>query len=765
MLSPSPYKSRKISEVQVEGNTVLCRSEAGTHRLIVVTENIIRVTYTEKDSFSDVVKPGVILPQAAPGPEVTKFSCKENDSEIALCTAKITLKINRETASYSYFDCNGKLLLSERERDSKILDEFQSYILSENDEIETERIQTADGIKEFVREAVRVPGEKLYHTFLHLNFTEGEALYGLGQNDDGILNLRGQKLYLHQANMKIAVPVLVSTKGYGLLYDSYSTMIFSDNGSGSYLYSEADKEMDFYFMAGKPDEIVSSYRVLTGKATMLPKWAYGFVQSQERYETADEIIGLAKEYRRRGIGLDCLVLDWMSWPDGMWGQKSFDEKRFPDPQKMTDDLHNLNVHFMLSIWPNMCKECDNNAEMKKENCLLPASDLYNPLKEKARKTYWNQVKRGLFSKGVDAFWCDSSEPITVEWVHRNKPEESATYYEYVKALSDVLPADYTNSYPLFHARSIYEGQRGETSSKRVCNLTRSAYTGQQRYGTIMWSGDIAASWNTFKKQIPGALNFSASGIPYWTVDAGAFFVKKGDFWYWNGDFKNPAEDKGYAELYVRMYQWAAFLPMMRSHGTDVRRELWAFEGEDNRFYEALVKANELRYKLMPYIYSTASKVWKDDASFIKMLSFQYPDDTKVHSIADQYFFGDSLMVCPVTEPLYYGPGNAEVHTSSLTRKVYLPEGDDWYDFYSGTFYKGGQWILADAPIDRIPVFVRDGSLIPVNKEKTDHANAQSAIEFIKFSSGKPAEFQLYEDSGDGYDYESGSYTISLHTSL
>lgn len=759
MLSPAPFKSHKITKAEQTGNSLIMYSDTGLLRLIPVTDKIIRITYTEKDSFSDEDKPGVILPEAKPSEARTvSWDYSESEACITLSTPELIVDINRITGTVKYYNHNHSLLLAEREKESRILDEFQAYILSSEMEVTTERIQTADGVKELVKEAARKPLKKLYHSFLHLDWQDDEALYGLGQNSDGILNLRGQRLYLHQANMKICIPLLVSTKGYGILTDTYSPMIFSDDSNGSYIYSEAVNEMDFYFIKGTPDEVVNGYRTLTGKAAMLPKWAFGFIQSQERYETQDEIVNMAAEYRKRGLGLDCLVLDWLSWPDGMWGQKSFDPKRFPDPRKMTDELHDMNVHFMISIWPNMCKESENNKEMSEADGLLPASDLYNPLKEEARKVYWNQLNRAIFSKGVDAFWCDSSEPITVEWVHRKQPEASASYYEYVKQLEDHIPADYTNAYPLFHARTIYEGQRSTETKKRVCNLTRCAYTGQQRYGTIMWSGDISASWTVFKKQIAGALNFSASGFPYWTVDVGGFFIKKGDCWYWNGDFDGTNKDKGYLELYTRMYQWAAFLPVMRCHGTDCKRELWAFENEDMRFYNALVKANELRYKLMPYIYSMAAGVYFENKSIIRMLGFEYPDDVTCHNIDDQYFFGDSLMICPVTFPIYYAPGNTPLNNEA-TRKVYLPAGDNWYDFYSHVRYEGGQWITVDAQINHIPVFVKEGSIIPTNIEKTTYANAPAEIEWLIFP-GKDAEFKLYEDSGDGYGYETGDYMLT-----
>ena len=307
------------------------------------------------------------------------------------------------------------MLLKEREKDSKVIEQFQSYRLDSEETSQVKRVETPDGVKEIVMDAARVPDDLLYHTRMYLEWQENEALYGLGQQEEGILNLRGQTVYVHQANRKIAVPMLLSSLGYGILMDTYSPMIFNDTVSGSYLYTEADDELDFYFIAGdNMNDIVKEYRKLTGKAAMLPKWAFGYMQSQERYETEEEVLRVANEYRERGIGLDCIVLDWCSWEDGKWGQKTFDASRFPNPKAMIDKLHEQNVHFMLSIWPVMNKSTENYAEMKEAGTLLPASDIYNALDENARKLYWEQVKRGLLGAGIDAWWCDSSEPITVE---------------------------------------------------------------------------------------------------------------------------------------------------------------------------------------------------------------------------------------------------------------------------------------------------------------------------------------------------------------
>lgn len=673
----------------------------------------------------------------------------------------MTIAIDRNSASYTYYNKDNRILLRERARDSKVLEEFQSYRLDEEETSHVTQVETPDGVKEIVTDAARVPDEKLYHTRIYFDWQEEEALYGLGQQEEGMLNLRGQTVYVHQANRKIAVPMLLSTMGYGILMDTYSPMIFNDTISGSYLYTEADDELDYYFIAGNNmNEIVKDYRKLTGKASMLPKWAFGYIQSQERYETQEEVLEMAKEHREREIGLDCLVMDWCTWEDGMWGQKTFDASRFPNPKEMIDKLHSQDIHFMLSIWPVMNKQTDNYKEMKEAGTLLPASEIYNALEEKGRNLYWEQVKRGLFCHGIDAWWCDSSEPLTVEWTHMERMEPAVMYSEYCRELQNHLPARATNAFPYYHAKTLYEGQRQETEKKRVCNLTRSAYTGQQRFGTILWSGDTAAKWATLRDQIACGLNFVATGLPYWTTDIGAFFVKKSTFWYWDGDYDDTTEDAGYLELFTRWYQWGAFLPIFRGHGTDCRRELWKYTGEDKLFYNAMMKVNRLRYQLMPYIYSQAGKVWLKDESMMKMLAFDFVEDKEVWDISDEYLFGDSFLVCPVTEPMYFEAGNRKLSNRSYTRKVYLPKGCGWYDYWTNKYYEGGQWIVADAPIDKIPLFVREGSIIPVTEPST-HVAVKDKISWLVYA-GKDCQYELYEDEGDGYGYEKGEYSFTKY---
>lgn len=756
MLSVIKRPERGIADFRRADNALVINTLHGMIKIEPKSSEIIRVVYTLKDTFSNHKKPGIIINEA-----YNEWSCDETDNEVILRTDKLQVIINKKTASIKYCDKDGKLLLKERDYESKNLEEYDFYKTVIDEGTRIEKIVTPDGVKEVVKEAGKVFDRKLYRTRLYLDWQDNEALYGLGQHEEGCLNLRGTTVYLHQANMKISIPMLVSSLGYGLLVDTYSPMIFNDTGFGSYLYTEADEEMDYYFIyGGNMDGVIKGYRYLTGKASMLPKWAYGFIQSQERYETAQEMMDLVKDYRERGIGLDCIVLDWQSWEGDLWGQKTMDKKRFGEPSEMMDKLHKQNVNLMISVWPNMSEECSDYKEFKERNLLLPGSSIYNPLMEEGRKLYWKQAFEGLFSHGIDAWWCDSSEPFTPEWNHLGKPEPSTMYHEFFETASKSLPAQLTNSFCLYHARTMYEGQRSITDKKRVVNLTRSGYTGQQRYGAILWSGDISASWQTLKRQIPAGLNLCASGYPYWTLDIGAFFVKKGIQWFWNGDYEKGYDDLGYRELFTRWFQYGCFLPLFRSHGTDFRRELKYFGEPGDMFYDALIKINHTRYELIPYIYSLAGRVWKDDYTIIRMLAFDFASDEKAREIDDQYLFGDCLMVCPVTKPMYYDVDSRPVNDTSKTRKVYLPKGENWYDFWTNEYYEGGQTIDAYAPIDRIPVFVKSGSILPMTCFMNYVDEIPDAPIELRVYPGKDARFELYEDEGNGYGYESGYYAIT-----
>lgn len=756
MLEVNKRPDRRITSVEKTDKFLILKTNHGMLKIEPKTSRIIRVLYTLRDSFSKEEKPGVIY-----GVKFTDWSYDQSDDEITITTKKIKMVVSKESSSISYYNHRDELILAEREYESKNLEEFDSFRIMNEESVEVECIQTPDGIKEVIKDAKMEFDRKLYRTRLHLNFDEDEAIYGLGQHEEGYLNLRGTTIYLNQANLKIAIPFIVSSKGYGILADTYSTSVFNDTNYGSYIYTEADYEMDYYFMYGQDiDGVISCYRKLTGKATMLPKWAFGFVQSQERYETAEEIESIVKEYRSREIGLDCIVLDWHSWPGELWGQKSFDKKNFPNPSSMIKKLHDNNVNFMISIWPNMNAESENYKEFKKNKLLLPASNIYNALDRDGRELFWKQAYEGIFKHGVDAWWCDSTEPFTPEWNQNQKPEASKMYNDFFETCSKYMPAEYTNSYGLMHAIGMYENQRATNDEKRVVNLTRSGYTGQQRYGSILWSGDISANWDTLKKQIAAGLNLCVSGIPYWTLDIGGFFVKKGIQWFWNGDYEKGYDDLAYRELFVRWFQFGCFLPVFRSHGTDIRRELWNFEEDGNIFYDTLIKFNRLRYELMPYIYSMAGKVWKDDYTIIRLLAFDFPNDKKARELDNQYMFGDSIMVCPVTEPMYYDVGSKPIYDVDKTREVYLPIGSGWYDYWTGEFYAGGQTINVDAGLNKIPLFIKEGSIIPTSKAVQHvNQNPRAPLE-VHIYPGKDAEFVLYEDEGNGYKYEDGEYSIT-----
>ncbi len=756
MLQVSKRRSREITQVYCEGNALFLRAEAGVIRVMPQTEKMFRVSYTEKGNFPE--SQGEELQKCQ---EFSAWDFDEDQESIYIDTGYLHVTVCKSTGSIDYRKQDGTFLLAERNQESKNTEAFDSYKTVINENAQIEEIHTADGIKSSMKTADRVFDRTLYHTRLFLDFSPNERLYGLGQAEEGCLNLRGTMQYLHQANLKIAIPFLLSDKGYGIFLSTQSPAIFNDTQYGSYLYTEADEYLDYYFMAGDClDEVIGSFRQLTGKAAMLPKWAFGYIQSQERYESEEELLETARTFRSRGIGLDVLVLDWLSWKDNLWGQKTFDDERFSDPLGMINSLHEMDVHFMMSIWPNMAPQSDNYKEFKQKGLLLPGSQIYDAFSEKGRRLYWNQIRQGLFCHGVDAWWCDSCEPITPEWGRKMKPEAGQMYYDFVKEAGNFMPIRLANAYGLYHAKAIYEGQRDCTEDKRVINLIRSSYAGCQKYGTISWSGDIYADWDTLKKQIVAGLNFCASGMPYWTLDIGAFFVKKGEEWFWNGHYENGNADPGYRELYVRWLQYGAFLPIFRSHGTDCRREPWNFGDKGDPFYDAILSAIRLRYHLLPYIYSLAGNVWRKNGTIMRLLAFDFPEDEKAKDICDEYMFGPALLVCPVTEPMYYSENGIPLKKTDRSRKIYLPAGTDWYDMRTGEKYKGGLEIKAAAEIDRIPVYVKAGSILPVMASGECTKQMEGCEITLKIYSGESGSFTLYEDAGDGYGYENGEYCLT-----
>ncbi|MCA9956552.1 MAG: DUF4968 domain-containing protein, partial [Anaerolineales bacterium] len=493
------------------------QSDQGWLALTPYTSRMIRVRYTLEPTFS--AKSSLV---AVTEPETAvSFQVHETPDNLIFSTAEVTININKNTAAFTYLDNQGCVLTKEPDRGGKTLEKID-VVVSVFDEATTlESRENADGVRVDARNVHQKVDRQAYHTKLEFEWVDGEALYGLGSHEEGMFNLRGQHQYLYQQNMKAVVPVLLSTRGYGIFVDSCSLMTFHDDAYGSYLWSDVDDELDYYFIYGPEfDQIVGQLRQLTGPSPMLPKWAFGYVQSKERYVTQAELIEIVQEYRQRQLPLDCIVLDWKSWTGDLWGQKTFDPDRFPAPNQMTKDLHKLNARLMVSIWPIMQSGGDNWKELNEKGLLLGNQATYDAFNPEARACYWQQANNGLFSHGIDAWWTDCTEPFEADWKGAIKPEPEERMLINAGEAKRYLDPELINAYSLLHSEGIYTGQRQVTAEKRVVNLTRSASLGQQRYAAITWSGDVAANWQTLRRQIADGLNFCATGVPYWTTDIG-----------------------------------------------------------------------------------------------------------------------------------------------------------------------------------------------------------------------------------------------------
>jgi alpha-D-xyloside xylohydrolase len=839
-------------------------------RLQVVSDKIIRVTATPENAFS-IAKSLMATSQINPS---VNWSVAQRDDQVMLTTTSVTARVSLTQGTVSFTDKAGNIILSEKPG--------RTFIPVSNN------------------------GEGSYHIIQTFNSPTDEAIYGLGQHQNGIVNFKNQHLELLQNNTEVAVPFLVSSKNYGILWDNYSLTKFGDtrdyqpvsglklfaaDGSEGWLTatyakksdstdvfvqrpesdidysfledmknfpqgyklgegkvswigsiastytgthqfwlkyagyvkiwingklladrwrqgwnpgtavldidliknkkysiriewlpdadesfialkwlsplsqeqkekyafdSESGNQLDYYFVYGKnADDVISGYRSITGKAVIMPQWAMGFWQSRERYKTQDEILNTVKEFRSRKIPLDNIVEDWSYWKEDQWGSQEFDESRFPNPAGMISTLHDqYNTHFMISVWAKFYegidsyKYFDKNGWLYKRNVanrqrdwigkgyLSTFYDAYNP---KARAAFWGLMNEKLYTKGVDAWWMDASEPdITSNLnVQSRKDLMNPTYLG--------SSTQYFNAFPLQNAKGIYEGQRGTNPNTRVFLLTRSAYAGLQRYAAATWSGDIAARWDDMKNQIPAGINFALSGIPYWTMDIGGFAVEHR---YEQPNEKDLAE---WREQITRWYQFGAFVPLFRVHGQFPYREIYNVAPENHPAYQSMLYYDKLRYRLMPYIYSLAGMAYHHDYTLMRGLIMDYGKDEKVKNIADEYLFGPALLINPVYN---YG---------ATSRNVYLPQGNGWYDLYSGKHTAGGQSITAAAPYERIPVYVKEGSIIPFGPEiqYTGEKPADPITLYVYM--GKDAAFTLYEDEGTNYNYEKGAFsTIQIN---
>jgi len=749
--------------------------------------------------------PSFVLTQSLPTPA---FKVEDDTRTIKVSTGKLQVNVDRESGALAFLDASGRVLLREPLIGARKLTPTQ------------------------------VGPDKTFTVEQVFQSPPDEFLYGLGQFQDGIWNWRGIPLELRQLNTQIAVPMLISSKGYGLLWDNASltdfnpadqeialnggnaadtagkqpnatedlaktpmdisklgqkTGTFTTGEAGEYVFlaKDGDRRGDFailvdgkqvagvtnmwtpralsakvelpahttvtvglrgggtsaklfgrslgdtttfraqmgeaidytFFYGPSVDAIVAAYREATGAAPMWPKWAYGFWQCRERYSSQQQILDTVAEFRKRRIPMDLIVQDWQYWGRYGWGAYQWDEKNYPDPAALLKGIHNQNAKFMISVWCNPHGKAGD--DLKKNNLLIGQwIDVFN---QKGRDLRWKYIDDGFYRHGTDGWWADATEP--------GDDGESLAGRQTSAGPGSRL----RNAYPLFASQSLYEGQLSSNPDKRVCILTRSAYPGAQRYAAASWSGDINGDWVTLKRQLPAGLNFSITGIPYWTTDAGGFFHPKDQ--YKNAD---------YNELLARWFQWSTFCPILRIHGFQTETEFWKWLPQTQK---VLLAYDELRYRMLPYNYSVAWKVTSEGYTILRPLAMDFPQDPRALAISDSYMFGPAFLVTPVTDP---------VSTTSGTRKVYLPAGADWINFWTGEKVAGGREITTPAPLETLPLFVRAGSIVPMGPVMQYATEKPAAPYEIRVYPGADGRFTIYEDDNETNAYKKGAHaTIPL----
>jgi len=669
-------------------------------------------------------------------PQKTTFKISQQKNELSLKSEKLQVLLNLKSGKVSFSNLSSHLITEKESGDSFV--EFNDA------------------------------GEKTYTVSQSFVLDKNEAIYGLGQQQQGKMSKRNIKLNMIQGNTDDYIPFFLSSKGYGLFWDNYSPTIFEDKGDCTYFKSDVGDGIDYYLMCGgNSDAVIAGMRNLTGQAPMFPLWTYGFWQSRERYRSQDELVNVVKKFRELNVPLDGIIQDWQYWGNNyLWNAMEFLNPGFNDPQKMVNDVHSLNAHMIISIWNSFGPMTKQYKELDKINALFsfetwpqsgsekwpPRFDypsgvkVYDAFNPAARDIYWNYLDKGIFSLGIDGWWMDSSEPD-----HFNPKPSDFDTKTYLGSFRKVR-----NAFPLMTVGGVSQHQRSQSSDKRVFILTRSAFAGQQRYGANTWSGDVVASWDALRNQISAGLNFSLCGIPYWNSDLGGFFL-------WN--FKNPLENADYRELHVRWIEFGTFCPMMRSHGEGTPRELYQFGKKGNPTYDAIEKYINLRYSLLPYIYSASWNVTANQSSMMRALVMDFAADKQALDINDEFMFGNSLLVNPVTQPMYWknqvqGADTVKVEDYSVvkTKDVYLPEGTDWYDFWTGEKCYGGQTVKKEVPLDIIPLYVKAGSIMPVGPKVQFATEMKWDNLEIRVYEGANGEFTLYEDENDNYNYEKGNYS-------
>ena len=770
---PANAATSSVESVEKANNRVILKLQTGALRIEACSDTIVHVVYSLGDEAPKPLVPAVL--DACHG---SRISVKEHKDLIEVSTESLNVTVQRENGRIRFLDASGKLILEEPATGGRSL---TPTVVADEDTFKPEQ------------------------TFLA---TPGEAFYGLGQRQEGFMNWRGIPVRLQQVDAQIALPVVLSTSGYGILWNNPALTdfnpadqevkidpktkkgTFSSGLAGTYGFmalgasgkerialkvdgqqvidvqgylvpyaasgkmtlpantihtlslegtdqpgnvflrtpaqanltgfrAETGDAIDYYFMYGPNlNKVVAGYRELTGTAPLFPKWTYGFLQCREHYSSQQQLLQAAAGFRERKIPIDAIIQDWQYWGKYGWNAMKFDEQNYPDPGAMIRQLHAENIHFMISVWSKFEPKTDVYKEMKARSLLIPGTEWFDAFNPEARNLYWANMDKGLFKYGVDGWWLDATEPE----------------YDALKGAQTKLgPGEFVrNAYPLYVTEAVYKGQREAAPGQRVFILTRSAYAGQQRNAAASWSGDIGSSWSDFRKQIPGGLNFTMSGIPYWTTDVGGFDRPH-----------DQHESPEYHEILTRWIEYGSFCPLFRIHGNQSETEIWKYGPEVEAVFR---KYDGLRYRLFPYIYSTAWMVTHDNYNLMRALPLDYRTDPAVRDIADEFMLGPSLLVNPVTKP----------HVNS--RKVYLPPEPGWVDFWTGESRSGRETITAAAPLDQIPLYVKSGSIIPMGPEKQYEMETQGPIE-LRVYAGRDADFALYDDEGTNYNYEKGAYSI------
>ena len=613
-----------------------------------------------------------------------------------------------------------------------------------------------------------------------------EAIYGLGTIQNGKMNRRGEHKRMEQSNLEDFQNVLQSIKGWGLYWENYSPTQFDDDANGMSFTSEAGEGIDYYFMyGGSADGVIAQMRHLTGDVPMFPLWTYGFWQSKERYKTADETESVVDKYRELQVPLDGIIQDWQYWGSNyLWNAMDFLSEDFSKGKRLIDNVHKKHAHFMISIWASFGPQTQQFRELDEKGLLMPFSTwpqsgishiwpprkdypsgvkVYDAFHPEAREIYWKHLKR-LFDYGTDAWWMDSTDPDFFD------PRES----DYQHPVYGGTWRSQRNAFPLETVRGVYQKQRQTSEQKRVFIMTRSSFAGQQHYGSNMWSGDVASSWDMLRKQVPAGLSFSLTGNPNFNTDIGGFFCGSYNTRGGGSAPRNPQ----FQELYVRWMQYGLFCPVFRSHGADAPREIWQFGKKGEPVYDAIEKTIRLRYRLIPYLYSTAWQVTNANGSYLRPLFSDFASDKRVWDMTDEFLFGQSILAAPIVEAQYTEEkiiredamtgwnrkdvtGTDKVSnvdwTATKATKKYLPKGTTWYDFWTNQKYKGGQDVELQTTFDQVPMFVRAGSILPLAPEM-QYVGEKSWNELeIRIYPGANGTFTLYEDEGDNYNYEKGKY--------